>query len=61
MFLYKQTKNPEKIHCQQNPTKVVSSSDSRKMILSNKIKMQERIKDNWLRYIKYINLNEYYL
>ena len=29
------------------PLKVVSSSDSRKMILSNKIKMQERIKDNW--------------
>ena len=35
--------------------------DSRKMILKHKIKIQERIKGNWYRYLKYINLNEYCL
>lgn len=64
-FYISKQKNPEKKICQQNHTKKKNTKksylDSRKMILKHKIKIQERIKGNWYRYIKYINLNEYCL
>lgn len=62
-FYISKQKTLRKKICQQNHTKKNTKKSylDRKMILNHKIKIQERIKRNWYRYIKYINLNEYCL